>query len=642
MVSQLTPEMLADLGVPHDIRISPSGQYVIYTVRSDSSRSEGERWPSSIWIADVGKEGSARKLADDVDGWRPQWSTDSKSIVFVSGAALYLLSINGVDVTALTPTSNEALISMFCWSPDGRYIAYLSADEKSPELRAKEEQKDDPMVYGENWQFNRLRYIDVRSKQVTTLVSAPCHVCDFAWSPDSKMIAYGVQSTPEIQSAFQTGTLLDTVAIQDKKTSGPIPFPSALSDLSWVGSHLWWRATYDLSNTMSSNCVYNMSVERGVWIRRGYGEKNDANPSVWPPGMRSTRAGLIVQILAGLRDQLHILPSGQVIYDEMHQVKSWDATSHDNKLFIAVIKSSPSKPCEVFSVIDGSETCLSNHGADIAKLNIAEGTPLYATASDGTTIDALLYTPTDPKILKPYPTIAIAHGGPIFRFSFAFDPELQQWIPWLVSRGYAVLAPNYGGSYSRGDSFTARVRGRCGHEDYSDFITVVKAAVAEGIVDEKRCAVGGYSAGGYLSYVAVTRDSTFHFVAAVCGGGYVDGDLAAQTSDEPIYPIHRAGPAPWMSNDGGKDVWNREGSPIYHMENIKTPILILHAENDPACHVSHAKSFHRGCLYRGVKCELVIYPREGHGAFPPFERMHYIDSLNRIEKFYEKHLKGSL
>jgi len=223
----------------------------------------------------------------------------------------------------------------------------------------------------------------------------------------------------------------------------------------------------------------------------------------------------------------------------------------------------------------------------------------------------------------------------------AFDPELLQWIPWFVSLGYTVLAPNYGGSFSRGDSFTARVRGRSGHEDYSDLIAVVKAAVAEGIADERRCAIGGYSYGGYLSYVAVTRDSTFHFAAAVCGGGYADWDLAIQTSDTPIYATHSAGQAPWMRDDGGKDVWNREGSPIHHMGNIRTPILILHAENDERVHISHGTSFHHGCLYRGVECELVVYPREGHGLFPPFERMHYVDTLKRMERFYGKHLKGT-
>jgi dipeptidyl aminopeptidase/acylaminoacyl peptidase len=646
MASRLTAEMLADLEVPHDVRISPSGQQVVYNLRSDSNRRE--RWVSSLWLADVGKEHSARKLTGGGSlEWEPQWSSDSKSIAFVSDrakegatAVIYLQSIDGGDATALTSSDNEANISTFAWSPDGKYIAYLSPDEKSPERKAKEGRKDDPEVYGENWQFNRLRCVNVHSKQIATLVSKQCHVCEFVWSPDSKTIAYGTQRTPEIQSPSYHGTTLQTVTIQDRKVSDLILFPTRLSDLCWAESDLWWRATYDLTNTMSSNCVYGMSTESKDWSRRSYGVTNDATPFAFPPGMRSTPAGLIVQVLAGLQDQLHILPSGRIIYDEMHQVKSWDVTLHDNKPLIALIKSSPSNPSEVFSVIDGIETCLSNHGTEIAKLDIAVASPFYATASDGTTIDALLYTPKNHKLSKPYPTIVFAHGGPIFRLSIAFDPELQQWIPWFVSLGYAVLAPNYGGSYSHGDSFTARVRGRSGHEDYSDLIAVVNAAIAEGTVDKDKCAIGGYSAGGYLSYVAVTRDSTFHFAAAVCGGGYTDGDLAIQTSDTPIYATHRAGQAPWMSDEDGKDTWNRYGSPIHHMSNIKTPILILHGENDDVVHISHARSFHHGCLYRGVECELVVYPREGHGAFPPFERMHYIDTLKRMEKFYAKHLKG--
>jgi dipeptidyl aminopeptidase/acylaminoacyl peptidase len=98
--------------------------------------------------------------------------------------------------------------------------------------------------------------------------------------------------------------------------------------------------------------------------------------------------------------------------------------------------------------------------------------------------------------------------------------------------------PKYGGSYSHGDSFTARARSRSSYEDYSDLVAVVNAAIAEGTVYKDKCAIGGYSACGYLSYVAVTRDSIFHFAAAVCGGGYTDGDLTIQTSDTLIYATH--------------------------------------------------------------------------------------------------------
>ena len=86
MASRLTAEMLADLEVPHDVRISPSSQHVVYNLKSDSNRRE--RWVSSLWLADVGKERSARKLTDGGSlEWAPQRSSDSKSIAFVTDRA---------------------------------------------------------------------------------------------------------------------------------------------------------------------------------------------------------------------------------------------------------------------------------------------------------------------------------------------------------------------------------------------------------------------------------------------------------------------------------------------------------------------------------------------------------------------------
>ena len=74
------------------------------------------------------------------------------------------------------------------------------------------------------------------------------------------------------------------------------------------------------------------------------------------------------------------------------------------------------------------------------------------------------------------------------------------------------------------------------------------------------------------------------------------------------------------------------------MQDIKTPLLMLHGENDDSVPISQAKTFHRGCLHHGVECELVVYSGEGHGMFPPFERAHYIDMLERMKRFFDKHL----
>ena len=211
---------------------------------------------------------------------------------------------------------------------------------------------------------------------------------------------------------------------------------------------------------------------------------------------------------------------------------------------------------------NGIETCLSDHGAEIARLDIAVASPILRNsfrrhhnrrAPVNTKTGQALKTLSNHSLSLRRSNLPPLHG---------IRPELRQCIPWFVTLGHAVLASNYGGSHSHGDSITARVRSSSGLEGYSDLIAVVKAAVAEGSVDKDKCAIGGSSAGRYLSYVAVTRDSIFHFAATVCGAGYTGGDLAIQTSDTLIYETQRAGHAPWMSDENGNDTWNRHGSPF--------------------------------------------------------------------------------
>jgi dipeptidyl aminopeptidase/acylaminoacyl peptidase len=103
-------------------------------------------------------------------------------------------------------------------------------------------------------------------------------------------------------------------------------------------------------------------------------------------------------------------------------------------------------------------------------------------------------------------------------------------------------------------------------------------------------AIAGWSYGGYLSYLAVTRDSEFHFQAAMAGAGLSDWDLGIMTSDEIVFGTQIAGHAPWAVDSS--NTHNRKGSAIWHMQDIKTPLLILHGENDVRVPVIHSNAFH--------------------------------------------------
>ena len=298
-------------------------------------------------------------------------------------------------------------------------------------------------------------------------------------------------------------------------------------------------------------------------------------------------------------------------------------------------RGSPSKPTDLYSVEGQELRQLSKHSETIARLDVAGSEILYFKASDNTELDAVLLTPKTADE-KPWPTIVLPHGGPLERVTLSFDVPIFHWGPWLAAAGFAVLCPNYRGSSSRGEDFASYGRGGVGTKDYSDIIDTIKSGIKRGIFDPERIAIGGWSQGGFLTYLSVTRQE-FPFKAAVCGGGVTDWDMLVMTSDIPTIEAEMAGGAPWEME--ANDLRTRHASAVWHMmdrSESKTPVLILHSERDERVPISQATAFHHGCLSHGLPCELVIYPRERHMVA---ERLHRIDMLKRIKRFYDLHLR---
>jgi dipeptidyl aminopeptidase/acylaminoacyl peptidase len=636
--------MLAELEVPHELSLSPSGHHVVYTLRSEWNRPHG-RWVSALWVADVGKPRSARRLTDCASlDMAPRFSSDGQTIAFLSDlamegvTALWTIGLDGVEEAhPLTDTACERGVQKFAWSGDGKFIAFLSVDEKTPEQKARKERKDDARVYGQEWDFVRLRVVEVATGRITKLPVGDCQVFDFAWSPDSKSIAYATNKTPEAESAVRYGITISVIGLEGHRVVKLAAFPGLLEDLSWVLGDLWWRAGYEPSSWISAKSVYKMSVAEKNWRRYSFGEKDCATPWLFPPGLRKLgEHSLVVQVQEGLADQLHLLPEGRMVYNELHEVKSWDAAYEDGEMVLVVAKSSGNTPREVYSIVGGETICLSYHGETLAKLDIATAELFYAKAQDGSDLDGVLVVPKDFDVPKPWPTIVLAHGGPYPRVTCSFDMPYFNWSPWFTSAGYAVLCVNYRGGSSHGEAHASAIRGAAGTVEYSDMIDLVKAGIERGTIDKHRVGLAGWSYGGYLGYLAVTRDSTFHFQAAMCGAGITDWDLLNMTTQVPLSWAEISGHVPWGVDKSNTN--NRQGSPIWHMQDIKTPILIIHGDDDTSVPVTQAKTFHQGCLHLGFDCEMVIYPREGHAIFPPFEKAHYIDMLERMKIFFDRHL----
>ena len=656
---ELTPEALVDLPVPRDIRISPDGTKVVYVVSSIAKA--GEHEVSSLWIADVGKEHSARQLTsglshDEIPQWDPTQNGDDTSasdrIAFVSdrakageSSAIYVISISGGEAYPITKADNKKKIAAFKWDWSGHCIAFISPDEKSSEQESIDKDNGDVKVYGEHWEFNRLRCVHVATREVQTLFKRDAHVTDFAWNEAGNEIIYIWQRTPDMNSPGYYGVEFERSDVSTKSSSPIAKFPGPVKDLTWHDptKTLYFRAGATPDKIGTSSSIYQLSLTDRIWKRVfPYAKLNCAME------LRQNRGYLAIHVQDGLFDRLFAStdsrsPRFPEWYEIEGQILAWDVLfpRSGSDLLKVFAHGNSSSPTEVWSqhgdypcTQPGDPLCqLSQHGSVIAKSQIGVAEPLRCNAKDGEVYDGILIKPSKYRSHSgSLPTFVFIHGGPYSRVSVAFDTSYFYWAPYLLSAGYAVLCPNYRGGSSHGEDYAKKARGGMGREDYDDVISLVKHAINLGVVDKERVVVGGYSQGGFLSYLAVTRPD-FRFKAAICGAGVTDWDMMSMTSDAPWFEAECAGKAPWQTD--ASDTNARHGSAIWNMKNVKTPILILHPENDERVPLTQARAFHRGCLHYGVPCEFVTYPREGHLMK---ERKHIIDMMKRVRRFCDLHL----
>ena len=295
----------------------------------------------------------------------------------------------------------------------------------------------------------------------------------------------------------------------------------------------------DKENTVSM--IYTIDDGGQDWTPKAFWNTNDDAVE-----LRSAVSSLAVQVQKGLQDQIWLLShsSATMLYHDVFKIVTWDILDLvDGNMVLVMGEGSPNCPTEIHSIQNEKVTQLSQHGQAIAELGIASAEAFYTRADDNTELDGVLLLPSKGGG-KPWPTVVIPHARPHVRDTYSFDITSFRWGPWLAAVGYEISCPNDRGGSARGEEDASHGRGHMGTKDYSDIIAIVASGIERGIFDPDRIAIGGWSQGGFLSYLVMTRPD-FHFRAAVCGGGVVDWDMLTMSSDVPAAEEELAGGAPW-------------------------------------------------------------------------------------------------
>lgn len=532
--------------------------------------------------------------------------------------------------------------SRLAWSPDGRVVAFVSATP-GPE---HDEANGDPMViqrylYKPNSREGSTRFndnrrlhiflVDIGTKEVRQLTSGIYYEHSLAWSPDGRRIAF-ISDRDENPRAFNYDIF--TVAPSDGAVHqlthtqnaeyGPVWSPDGDS-IAYLGTK---RPITSSETTMEDTHVWVMDSDGSN--RREVGPVLDARHGF--PGWSADGRHLYFTAQQQGSTRLFRIPASggaaelvAPAADTSGVIRNWSTAAGDTVAFAMSLRSGDA---ELFTVRAGDRPKqLTNLNREILDARTIAPVKAFTFKSfDDMEVEAFLTKPVGIEPDRKYPLITLIHGGPHGQQGPTFNTHAQIY----AAHGFATLMVNYRGSTGYGQEFADAIFKDQNGGEAKDVLAGVDAALARySWLDANRLGVEGGSYGGQLTNWLITR--TDRFKAAIPRAGIsnlVSFNYMAYYHD---YLAVEFGGYP--TEDGIMDeLWRR--SPLRYANQVTTPTMFIHGENDNDVPIAEAEQFYIALKDVGVHTIMIRYPREGHGIR---EVEHVQDWLARSLKWYDKH-----
>jgi dipeptidyl aminopeptidase/acylaminoacyl peptidase len=621
----ITFEDYIALKVVSDPQLSPDGKWVAYTVATPSL--EDNRNVARIWVAERAT-GKTRQVTNGPGSDRqPRWSPDGKTLAFIStresGAQVWLLPIAGGDARKLSSLPDGASDPL--WLPDGSALLVVS-DIKWPEQQ-EIDRRNGPYptdariwsgLFWRHWDDFRagkrqhLFRVAVATGQATDLTPVDHDVPtiatggdgDVAVSPDGHAIlvamhgdssvadntnvdvyaltpgltrvttAPGAEHTPRVSpdnrwtsflSMERAGFEADRVRLMlaDRRTgAGAAVDATAGWDLS-VGSYAWCP---------SSRCIYAVVEERG----------RDNIYRIDVPGFRRTRV-----VSGGVNTAVQVGP--------------------DNRTLVYLHQSN-TQPAEVWV---GTRALTHHNDSALATLDLPPLEEFGFVGAQGDSVFGWMQKPPgfDPR--RAYPLVYLVHGGPQGAWTDSWGPRWNNQM--FAARGFVVAEVNFHGSTGYGQKFTDAISRHWGDYPFEDLMKGLDVVARLPYVDSTRMGAAGASYGGYM--ILWMAGHTNRFSVLVDHDGVFNPVSMAGSTEELWFTDWEFG-GPLYANRALYEKW----SPLNHVSNWKTPILVVHGQLDYRVDLSEGYQAFTAAKRMGVDAKFLYFPDEGHWVLRPRNR----------------------
>lgn len=656
-----------DIGALHQVegpRVSRDGSMVAYVVNDVDL--EGNRYRRRVFLTGLTQEGVPRQFTAGPGDRMPRWSPDGAFLAFVTDqeegpAQLCVLPVREGGERVVVATLAEGPTELE-WSPDGTRLAFVARDPdpgRYGQVGEPRKPKDMPAaritrffsrLNGEGLVADRPERVMVvpvdGSAAPLRLTSGPFQASGLSWSPDGGAIAFASarHDTWDLDLAVDLFTVpSDGSADPERLTEtragysspswspdgtriaylvDPTPLESPRNERVGVLT-VAGRTRVDVTGELDRNCRPYGSCRSPVWWDDRLLCQVEDSGNVHLYAFSADGEGKPAPVVEGPRWVSAFDVGGATL------ALAVTTPTAANELIVRNL-------AELSSAV-GERRVTNLSSALRRRAQLAEPLEFIARSADGSEVPCWAIPPIGAEAGTRYPTLLNVHGGPFTSYGNRLFDEFQL----QAGAGFGVLYCNPRGSSGYSEAWGRAIRwpgseqdpgSGWGGVDYED----VMACVDEGVrrfdwVDAERLGVLGGSYGGYMTSWIVGHTDRFK---AACSERACNDLLTLESGSDIatafrgyIGKTHLQDPDAYLSH-----------SPITYVRAMRTPVLILHSEDDLRCPISQAEELFVSLRLLGRDPVLVRFPGENHELSRSGAPRHRVERMEIILDWFRTHL----